>query len=1837
MSGTPLTQGSSNPPVVVPGTPLTQGLNPQPFPVLAPSAPIANETFVVSFSRGAGQAAPYLSGTYTLDTNNRGGDDALVFRATDIFNGSTSFFFPQFELVNRNEQWRTEWSAYDQRANPFRVQWDTYAPPVPPPLTQTGDSVRWEVLMTPSGGGTALLAAQAELAGTFISTSGFRSTGTTGAIFVSERVREYNGYTNFVTDEDRRLLGTFYVNQSIDNMLSTSPLMSTYDGENVGSLAAGGFDRFIFNTVKEASGLFNSDPSLRALEADIKVDNLALEGGRKFLNLAGSLGSATPNNPRTNFTSVIPDVEYNLSVDLDGRSGITVRETDTGARNWWDEVAYSDLGILADGRTGLVNNNRSASSNFGNGPVPSAAVTLTTGYFTALGDALTSVNVSSVNTSTNFITLSSGHGFRQGDILVFTQDAQSTGPLNSGVRYVVTEVSDNGNGNGIKVAPQSSPTSLLTFPPGYTVPAGGSFQKLSDYDVTVLRTNGAKDVYAGFESYILTTDNDTIHYKGGNLSINAGSNNRSIGPNELGNLGDLWRIEVNDLKDGQAPNDLRIASGSTFAGETRGLFVNLSGDGVRRWEAVNLNLNSGASSTAGEWIGQMSDGYGGIDDFIVSSGAGYSDDVRLRFDTTTFADRLFLAADGMGTFAEYRIDASAGHDQYFMSSATSPRMLAPVTPITSTNLAGLMGGSGSAFMEEASRFFDSSSYKISFATTGIGGSQKLVATLLDVAQISNAAASGVITVSDTSDWRVGDTVIYRAGAGTQGVTGLTDGMRYTVSDVTAGSVRLLTTGGTPVNPITSADTATSGSSLERIVSTSGVVDGFYNLGAVNGGYVTFADDPGQFSRLSIRVDGMITDQTVLSFNAQANVQKFTAGQDFRTHDLATSQGHATFSIDYGNLYDNQPLSVARTGILYVNGIVDKRALGFDRLVDYSESAYVGARTYSMTEYDDVLVQSLGTSALELTLTAGEGRDRVFVEGVSSDVNQRIEINLGTWQKPDEDYDVLEIGVSKLAQRYGSVQYIDVIRADSSDLIRFVDAQGYTLQKVAVAGSTAGTFKNYATYNIYQGGSTISDNLVMQVRVTGDSHFFGGDQFSNLSESNTNWGQITNSARTISANPSPVSMTGNADSALLFEDASAAPYLMGAGNDYVVTMGGDQDIALGDGDDFLSIRNTGQQLFVSGGAGNDTVGLSGSWTTLSDGTHVSDQWSFSSIEVGRAREFIAEKHPSLSTTTDPFAWNTGPLDRVMVATNRLDGTTVYFQAERVSFGGVGASVETTMFLPPISETYDTTARSMGNTTLYGRLTNDTINLKVADVDLALSHIGSWLNSTNVAPIQSGTLLVGSHVLEIMAQTASGPQWFTGSSGLTNGGFRLVDIENIRLFDNAGKEVTVRVAGSSGYESVSQAVQFANRGDVIFVAETREGALAGTTRAAVDMDTTVSVSGGLRVAFEEGSNRSPANANVQLTVNMNGQVKTSTLDSGFFGTSANALEVLGSANINVNGSWRSDLIVGNRGNNVINGLSGDDVVFGGNGSDMLIGGIGDDVLVGGSSHRIAAVQHTPDEGPFTRFDLSSNAARFNEAASLEFQTGDKVIYRSSGGSGISAAGIGVLTEATPLFVIRGNSNQDGVEIRLASSLANARAGNALDITSNGTATTHGFTLDNAAYTAANLAGSDYLYGGSGNDQLVATGVTGSLSAANVRDTLTMNGGSGNDTFSLFGNSGRINMFGGSGADKVEVFDNFMDVVGVNKSARMVDFAAAQDDILSTFNASNLGTLSVEARLSNGGLALSQLVSPPLPIVSGSGENGNYQQTSGAVIRTDMVEIDGYTLSIADLINLHQLHAG
>ncbi len=1791
-----------------------------------------NDTFYVPITRTG--TTSFLSGSYSIDANSNGsmlgvgGNDTLVFKATNLFTSGNYLFLPQFELVSGGPQGYTPtWIAYDQRSAPFSVSWPNFG---------SGDKVTLELWnTTPESPTTPIKVAVSEGTVNNISQSGQATSGFSQAFHIAQTQTVYTQYLDSLFwDNDTRWAGSYYVMGGNGYLGQSETASATRLTAQLGSSPVdlgGGVSNYIYNQVKDLQGSFFNGSPYKAVAMEIHVDANALMGGRNYLELIGSIGSNAPTNAyeryNTNyFTDKIPDVEYDIYIDSSAAGGLTVHETDTGTRNWSDRVRYSDIGITQTGVSGQVNTG--SANNYGaNG---SNGVTLTTGVFNADGSQTTKATIANANAS-EWLTLSyTGSSFAVGDKVYLSGiSGYNNGQLQNNNVYKVLEVS----GNQVKLTWADGGTNTALNFTGATGLATATFQKLNDYDVTVMR-GGATDVFAGMESFELTTGDDVINFNG-----TVDSNWMSV---EAGKGADTWNLSS---KGDWSTLSIWTSNGpGTIMGTTNAVAVNLSGatQGFNSPTGYR-NLNASASfqmDGTRRFTGSMLDEYGFTDTFNIDSGAQYTDSLGISLEGTSLSDRYYFAVDGLGTIGEYYVQADGGYDQIFLlndaTGATSKNVW-----IQPTNFSKV-GGVASISMEGYSRFSQTASYEVTFETVNAGQTSTKLAKITQVSTVTGSTTD-TLNVANVADWSVGDVVTLRSTSGASLGANLVSGTSYRIREVTAGTgLKLEELNGTDITALTSNPSLT-GVSIERLVDT----------GVVEKNYITFGDAAGDFSRLAFQYDGSLLDTTKFAFRVDASdvLPTVTLGTDFDSRELAQNEKLANLVVDYRDLYDNlDPFtsgSISSNGIQYFNGLVDKGALGFDRLVDYQDTDVVGQRRFMMTDNDDVIIQSAGSSSLELKFSLNQGQDKIFVDGRSDDANQRIEINLGRdpWNNgSDGSLDTVEIGLSSLNKNYKSVQYIDITNADRSDVIRFVDAEGYTVQleNSRAVGPAPTSYKNYVTYNVYQ-GDVATSNLVMTVRVgTGDVWSFqswGNTALDQFSSSNgetvplgTMWGSVTSSERSISGSAPAVAQTAGNDAAIIFEDRSSSvnPYFMGAGDDYVVSMGGDQDIALGAGNDYISVRNSGQQMFVSGGAGTDSIGLSGFYTTLSDGSYVSDQWSFSSMDVNKAKAVMAAKYPNLSTATDPFEWSTTALDRVMVATNRLDGTALFFQAEKLSFSN--GSVDSEYFLPPINETYDLTLANTAAITLYGRATNDTINLKVDDVDQTLKFVGSWLDAKNTSLVTTGNTLLGAHTLSINAQTAATPKWF--SNTYTNAGINLVDVENIRLFDSAGRDVTVRVAGSSGYESVSEAVAYANRGDVIFVAETVQGALTGTTRATINMDTTVSIASGLRVAFEEGTNRT-VNTTAQLTVNMTEEVKTSS-SNRFLGTDSHVLELLGTANINVNGSSANDIIVGNKGNNVINGLAGNDLIFGGNGSDMLIGGIGDDALIGGSSHKASAIANFAGEN-WSLFNASTDSFTTADPQALEFKTGDKLVYTATGGTGVSAYIGGVatnLTSSTALYAIRTDNVDGSATFKLASTQANALNGVFIDIIANGTATSHAFTIDNIAYTAANLPGNDYLYGGSGNDHLIATGVMGSLTTVGVRDTLTMNGGSGADTLTVLSNTGLINAFGGSGSDKFEVMDSFMDAVGVNKAERIVDFSATQDDVQSYFALADLGSVSVESRLNAGGVTLSQLVAPPLPIVSGSGENGNYQSISDQVNSTYV--LPDFGLNVADLINLHNAHA-
>jgi len=198
-------------------------------------------------------------------------------------------------------------------------------------------------------------------------------------------------------------------------------------------------------------------------------------------------------------------------------------------------------------------------------------------------------------------------------------------------------------------------------------------------------------------------------------------------------------------------------------------------------------------------------------------------------------------------------------------------------------------------------------------------------------------------------------------------------------------------------------------------------------------------------------------------------------------------------------------------------------------------------------------------------------------------------------------------------------------------------------------------------------------------------------------------------------------------------------------------------------------------------------------------------------------------------------------------------------------------------------------------------------------------------------------------------------------------------------------------------------------------------------------------------------------------------------------------------------------------------------------------------------------------------------------------------------------------------------------------------AIDITAPTVAqTVRHFFVPNTA-----VQGSDFLSGGSGNDTLISVNAIGTSTTS--FDTVSMLGGSGNDKMVAFGNTGKVNAFGGTGNDLYQTWDDFNGIkvaggtdgpsyTNSQKAMKVFDFAALNDDIVSTFTSS-----TPEAQLNANGLTLNQLVAPPLPIVNGTGDNGNYSQAANQTLQgMDLGWSGASTISIADLVNQHSAHA-
>lgn len=360
--------------------------------VLSNPGTASDDTFYVPITRTS--TTTFLSGAYTIDTTasmmSVGGNDTLTFKATNLFNSGNYLFLPQFELINGNPTW----IAYDQRAVPFSVSWPNFG---------SGDKVNLEIWnTTPESPTNPILVARSEGSVTNITSSGQATTGYSQAFHVAQTQTTFTQYLDGVFwDTDEYWAGSYYVVGSgylAQNEASSPARLVAQQGSGAVDLG-GGLSNYIYNQVKSSEGSFYNGSPYKSVNMEIHIDANALTGGRSYLELIGSIGTNEPepntyNQYNSNFfTNRIPDVKYDIYVDSSAQGGLTVHETDTGVRNWSDQVRYSDNGITATGVTGQVNTG--SANRYGDGSTN--GITLNTGLFNSDGSQTVKATISSVN------------------------------------------------------------------------------------------------------------------------------------------------------------------------------------------------------------------------------------------------------------------------------------------------------------------------------------------------------------------------------------------------------------------------------------------------------------------------------------------------------------------------------------------------------------------------------------------------------------------------------------------------------------------------------------------------------------------------------------------------------------------------------------------------------------------------------------------------------------------------------------------------------------------------------------------------------------------------------------------------------------------------------------------------------------------------------------------------------------------------------------------------------------------------------------------------------------------------------------------------------------------------------------------------------------------------------------------------------------------------------------------------------------------------------------------------------------------------------------------------
>ncbi|MCP5072760.1 MAG: hypothetical protein GY947_05615 [Rhodobacteraceae bacterium] len=276
----------------------------------------------------------------------------------------------------------------------------------------------------------------------------------------------------------------------------------------------------------------------------------------------------------------------------------------------------------------------------------------------------------------------------------------------------------------------------------------------------------------------------------------------------------------------------------------------------------------------------------------------------------------------------------------------------------------------------------------------------------------------------------------------------------------------------------------------------------------------------------------------------------------------------------------------------------------------------------------------------------------------------------------------------------------------------------------------------------------------------------------------------------------------------------------------------------------------------------------------------------------------------------------------------------------------------------------------------------------------------------------------------------------------------------------------------------------------------------------------------------------------------------------GSQVTALELTGSAYVDVKGNAEDNTIIGNSGYNVIFGKDGDDSIDGQSGVDTLFGGGGMDSLNGGNSDDVIYGGHQNDQifggASIDTLHGGNGDDEIYGGFDNDYLSGDRRSDRLYGGLDDDLLYGGLSND-----LLYGGDDNDSLYGGRGSDLLGGDNHDDLLVGAQANDTLYGGAGNDTLKGGSGDdfmtggAGTDSLYGGSGNDVLEATDGVGNI----------LNGGSGDDT--MTGSSGLTDYFimrAGYDHDEIVNFDVGFDVLRLDDAIWGGGLTAAQ--VISTY---------------------------------------------------------------------------